>query len=458
MDKKQARSFVALAFFALAAIACQDSTGPRLGYVRLSVQSNGGDYDNLFEITSDTIHLPIVANSISTLQLPAGLRSFELKGVADNCIVQGSSSTSVEIPRNDTVEVTFVVGCAVTGISIETRTTGQELPSQFEVLISSLPTVTITVNGTQTYGRLPVGRYDVRLRVGAPHCSVTGDSAVTADVVNRQVTAVIFNVRCVLTPLTGVIVFEENARLILMNADGSGRGDLTHGWGPSWSRDGTKIVYSTTECDYYSYLCYGSLATVDPATRQITLLSEARVGVQPDWSPTDDVIAYTDLNTAQLYLFNLANSATTLVPLPQGVIAFHPSWSPDGIQLVASCYVTGGPSRLCIMNRDGSGFRYLDAGANSNAYEPSWSPDGRQIVFTTAAAQTTISVINPDGTGLRNLVLGYTPSFSPDSRQIIFAWGNGLAGGNGLFVINADGSTTPTRITNGNHYFPAWRP
>lgn len=445
------RSLV-FALLALTAIACEESTGPRLGYVQLSVQTTGGDQDNRFEITSDTIRLSISPNAFSTLQLPAGPRSFELKDIADNCTVDGSSIASVEIPRNDTVHVAFKVGCAETGLSIETRTTGSELPATFQVLVPSLPTVFIGANGVQSYTRLPVGQYEVKLRVGAPHCSVTGDSAVTADVVNRHMTPVIFNVQCIAAPRTGVIAFGENSRILVMNADGSNVGDLNRGWWPSWSRDGKKLVYSTTECDYYTYVCSGSLAIVDPITRQITVLSGARVGIQPDWSPTDDVIAYTDANTLTLYLFNLATSIATPVPLPQGVLAFHPSWSPDGTRLVASCYIPGISATLCIMNRDGSGIHYIATDSNFSTADPTWSPDGTQIVFYRFANnESTISLINPDGSGLRNLTTGWQPSWSPDSQQIIFTTQTGL------FLINNDGSSL-RRLTSGSHYSPAWRP
>jgi hypothetical protein len=447
------RPRVALALLALAAFACEDEpTGPRFGYVQLFVQTTGFDADDRYEITSDTIKLDVRANESLTFQMPTGSRSFELKGVADNCLVDGSSTAPVTISKNDTAHVLFKVGCAATGITITTQTAGGDLPAVFQVSAPPLPTFNISPNGTQSFTRVAVGRYQVRLTTGVSHCSVNGDSIVTVDVVNRQITSIQFNVQCVLAARTGSIAFVDytRAELAVVNPDGSGLGSLNFGYDPSWSRDGKKIVYSVTQCDYYSYICSGSLALLDPITRQKEILDRAPLGYTPDWSPTDDVIAYINASTNRLFLYNVATGANSEVPIP-ATLVYHPSWSADGTQLVAQCWDPDHGSQLCIFNRDGSGFRYLTNEFNSYFGSPSWSPDGSQIVFTKCAAGCLISVMKPDGTGFRQLVPGGNAAWSPDSREIIFGTQSGLT------IIRDDGLNS-RRITTGNHGNPSWRP
>lgn len=450
------RSRVALALFALVAFACDDNpTGPRFGYVQLLVQTTGSDPDDAYEITSDTVRLSILPNASSTYQMPEGRRSFELKGVAENCLVEGSSTASVNISKNDTAHVVFKVGCAATGITVITQTAGGDFPSAFQVFVQSLPTFAIPPNGSQTYTRVSPGQHQVRLSTGAPNCQINGDSAVSVDVVNRQITPVQFKVQCVLAARTGVIAFVDYSRsstIVVMNPDGSNQGDLNHGYQPSWSRDGTKLVYSATECDYYTYLCTGSLAVVDPITRQITNLTAARFGYSPDWSPTEDVIVYVNGETYRPYLFDVATSTSTPINIPENIITYHPSWSPDGTQIVASCFPAGGNSGLCIFNRDGSGFRLIPTGFGDASFlgDPSWSPDGTRIVFWKYSPAQTIYTIKPDGTDPRSIVAGASASWSPDGSEIIFA------AQNGLFTIGQTG--TPRRLTTGNHYSPVWRP
>jgi hypothetical protein len=422
--------------------------------VRLSVQTTGFDPDDLFQITSDTVRLNAYPNGIAVMQFPTGERSFELKGVAENCIVDGSSTISVNVTQNDTVAVLFKVSCAATGITITTQTAGGGIPNFFQLFAPPLVPFPIVPNGQQTYTRIPAGRYQLRLSTGAPHCVVNGDSTVAVDVVNRQITTVQFNVNCILEPRAGSIVFVDYARnseLTVMNADGTGIGNLNHGYQPSWSRDGKKIIYSATECDYYSYFCSGSLALVDPITRQREILDRAPIGLYPAWSPTDDVIAYTNANTVRLVLYDVAAAVSTEVNLSPGLLVQHPSWSPDGKQLVAQCWDPSHRTQLCIFNRDGSGFRYLTNEPDSYYEGPAWSPDGSEIVFTKYNPTTLISIIKPDGSGFRQLVTGWNPAWSPDGKEIIFGTPSGLT------IIRADG-TNSRRITSGNHLWPAWRP
>jgi len=155
-------------------------------------------------------------------------------------------------------------------------------------------------------------------------------------------------------------------------------------------------------------------------------------------------------------------------PLPGGERGFEPSISPDGRRIVFSRGTNPGTSDLFIINADGSGTTPLVQGLLFNG-EPTWSPDGCQIAFRRQhqgderfrGPYGLISIINADGTGLRELTPPLGPddflfdegaSFSPDGRRLVFT--RNLL----LHVINVDG-TGMTALPNEDMALnPAWSP
>jgi Tol biopolymer transport system component len=143
-------------------------------------------------------------------------------------------------------------------------------------------------------------------------------------------------------------------------------------------------------------------------------------------------------------------------PKSNGKIAFLAGKQPGG--------VLGGDSHIYVMNPDGTGVRQVTSGDLLDL-DPVWSPDGARIAFVRTGGEfgpDDIYVVNADGSGLR--LLSHSdqhqngPSWSPDGKRIVFARREGVANYN-LFVMNADG-TQVEQLTRGagNELAPAWSP
>lgn len=94
---------------------------------------------------------------------------------------------------------------------------------------------------------------------------------------------------------------------------------------------------------------------------------------------------------------------------------------------------------------------------------PSWSPDGRRIAFSgeTDTRNTDILVVDADGQNLRRLTTAPTyevaPEWSPQGDRIAYVAPSTMGTGNGIFVMNADGSGA-RRISAQQAEMVTWSP
>ena len=241
--------------------------------------------------------------------------------------------------------------------------------------------------------------------------------------------------------LDGIKLFVLDSGVIPLTANGRD---------PSWSPDGKRLVYSTTQCetDWETYYkCdKGGLVFLDVATRVSNTPTAGFIGEHPAWSPQGDEIVFSRLTNVGNRLFIMRADGSPPVELVVTGVnnAYGPSWSPDGRQI--AFFGSGGHNGVCVINRDGTGQKCLPYPGIS----PAWRPDGSVLAVT--GANQVVSLMALDGSGVTPLTPGLIPAWSPDGTKLAFVRNNG-----GVWIADADGSNARI-VASGTFGRPAWRP
>jgi Tol biopolymer transport system component len=193
--------------------------------------------------------------------------------------------------------------------------------------------------------------------------------------------------------------------LFVMNADGSGRTQLTHvdqgqaAVSPSWSPDGRRIAFSSLRADGND-ISYSVEVVNTNGTRRRHLTG----GFLPDWSPDGKTILCTRIGKGRDRRTQLvaADAVTGRMVRSLRKDAAMGAWSPDGRRIAFVHFIDGEPAGLFLMGADGSAVRRL--GSDGIVLAPHWTPDGKRVIFTDTGdwefgpGRADVHIIDADGT------------------------------------------------------------
>ncbi len=195
---------------------------------------------------------------------------------------------------------------------------------------------------------------------------------------------------------------------------------------PSLTPDGKSFIYASKvngNYDLFEQRVGGKNAT--PLTPN-TPSNE----MSPAFSPNGDRIAFRSTREpAGVYVMEASGENVRLV-VPG---CFHPSWSPDGKEIVCS---TAGhdeapttrntwPSALWIANVETGEKRFL---CENDAMQPSWSPNGQRVAFwfmQPSSGRSDIATISRNGGEIEvitsDAATNWNPIWAPDGKSLYFA-------------------------------------
>ena len=221
---------------------------------------------------------------------------------------------------------------------------------------------------------------------------------------------------------------DGNSEIYIMNADGSNQVRLTDSPGedlyPTWSPDGNKIIFTSdrdSNNEIYAIDTDGS----DPTRLTFNDTEDD----YPDWSPDGKTIIFSSFGGEQAGIYIMNADGTDYRALLRGPL-HNPKWSRDGRFIAFDGEPGGNLYEVYFMDADGSEKELLTkhpAGAGGYDKHPSWSPDGRQIVYFQSAQEgntvgTVLNIIDVYGPGnititqitVPNLYYGpFNPDWSP---------------------------------------------
>ena len=273
---------------------------------------------------------------------------------------------------------------------------------------------------------------------------------------------------------SGLVAYEADGDIYVVQPDGSGRTKLVGGegtqFGASWSPDGTRIAYWSAPDPREQ----ASLWVADAAgSAAVNVTGDRRFYVDGAvvWAPNGKRMAFAT-RTGDLRVMN--DDGSNLRRIGEPTMQFSiPTWSPDGTWIAARVMSGDAMAYLgYVIHPDGTGQAHITApvfiGEDHAGFQ--WSPDGKSVIYHTASpddADIAISRMDAGG-GWREEVLvdganyNVLPAWSNDGQQLAFirVEGVGTAGqASHLMVAKRDGSE-PHMVSDRvvDRYPPCWSP
>ncbi len=220
---------------------------------------------------------------------------------------------------------------------------------------------------------------------------------------------------------------------------------------PAISPDGKTIVYAQYEDGQWDLF---SNRTAGGA--RVRLTNDRATEWGPQFSADGDKILFTRLLSGSEIPEICITSAFGGAVTPLIAAAMDAMWSPDGSQIAFISLEPGRPRALSIADVNGNNVRpILAADSVYNTFEHlSWSPDGSQIAIVRSSGGITgeIWIVRSSGTERRRLwqdppsVSSHSPVFTPDGRALLHSSNRG--GATNLWLLPLNGAP-PTQITTG---------
>jgi Tol biopolymer transport system component len=171
----------------------------------------------------------------------------------------------------------------------------------------------------------------------------------------------------------------------------------TGAFSPSVSADGQRIVFAKEINGYDIWVM-----NIDGSNQQ-PLTTDPAYEDHPSWSPDGTKIVFE--RGYRLYVMNADGTNPHSISATDAIEDRWPSWSPDGTRIL---FVRRGfgQDHVHTIRPDGTGLTQLTTGLDNDDF-PAWSADGTRILFSSGRGGVlSIWSMRADGTDLRRLSVG----------------------------------------------------
>ena len=364
----------------------------------------------------------------------------------------------------------------ITNVPGTTRSTGLRPPEPSAARWSVLPLLLIMATSPHASAQTGAGR----ILFQSERDGEGGLFGMDADGSNQTRLTSGNDGRHVWSPDACKIVFRRGLTdIYVMDADGSNQtlvvrtgGDDPQGDFRSYfSADGSRILFHARGMGSQ----YKDLFVVNvDGSDLVNLTNNTQPDYGPSWSPDGSKILFeSSREPSGIYVMNAEGTAVRRLAAGRA-----PTWSPDGSK-IAFVTAAGDHSDIVVMNADGTEVTVLTDGSGF-VYRHSWSPDGSLIAFETISesdGDVLLELMNADGTNRTKLadqvmfvLSGEAPvSWSPDGSTVVFTrmpvplseMASEMAKGGlslDIYAVDADGSDLTRLTTGGMNMLPAWSP
>jgi Tol biopolymer transport system component len=364
-------------------------------------------------------------------------------------------------PIAEPITTTFTTSFpAQRAVIVSNTTTGGAFdPDGYIVTIDGGRKTPMELNETLTFIGVADGTHTVTLNGISSNCAVSGGSTRSVILQRGQSARLDFVVSCTPTPeLSSIrIVFSHESAIVAMNADGSGRVQLSSGaftdYGPDVSPDGQKIAFMRYPRG--ELWPNSEIYTMNADGTGVTRIA-GRLAYDPDWSPDGRRIVFSAFAAhwgGPINVMEADGSGALALTSTGSTEDAWPAWSPDGTRIAftrADLMAGGTASGIWIMGADGENAARLSKASSSGGWRPVWSPDGSKIAFSDAVRTGRIWVINADGSGeasvLESDVQLVVYDWSADGQMLLFV--KRLRTGHDIYLLRLQDRTV-VRLTAG---------